>query len=99
MERKQQSQAGKETLLRSVAMALPINDTSCFRIPKPLWKKYSEIAELWSSNDQHEKTNTLAKLEKIDGGKREKENLTSQILSISTQHFACKAAGESYHRV
>lgn len=48
------SQAGKETLLKSVIIALPVFAMSCFRLPKTVIKNINNImANYWWSSDSH----------------------------------------------
>lgn len=48
------SVAGKEVLLKSVVMALPIYYMSCFRLPRGLCKKISKTADrFWSKGERN----------------------------------------------
>lgn len=80
--------AGKEVLLKSVIMALPVYCMSCFRLPRGVCKDISKIvARFWWSNGERDKTihwlawEMLTETKKCGGlGSRDLESFNQALL-------------------
>lgn len=80
------SPGGKEVLLKSVALAMPIFSVNLFRLPKEVCEEINSVLARfwWGSGDKKEYTGMLGS---GFGYQKEKEDLDSGTLRISTRLY------------